>query len=296
MPFPIRTERSLLMRSRTGTLKIHVVRHGPSPYRQPEWHDIATAYDLNALGRYDETSLSATEIREGERQAVELVERTALVIAADIKPGEEIAIWASPTGRTLNTARIISRIFRSRGLRPRKGEYGARHGIKIFACLGEIKNFSWAMFEPLVKGGEVTHSGKTFYVDKALSNPKGLGYLWYFRQDAIKDIAPEAKSTWPAEYVAWIESFESCVEATGRIMGALSRLKRIKDRNYRVILVTHDGLVGSLVKTFTSGRLESLDTAQQIRLERRDGRLVVTQVGDITEGDETKDVIEDSVR
>ena len=284
------------MRTRAGTLKIHIVRHGPSSYRQPEWRDIATAYDLNTLGRYDDASLSVAKIREGERRAVKMVERTALEIAADIKLGEDVAIWASPTGRTLQTARIISRILRSRGLRPRKGEYGARHGIKIFALLGEVRNFSWELFEPLMNGGEVTYAGRTFYMDRALSNPKGLGYPSYFRRDAIKDISAEAKALWPAEYVARIERFESCAEATARIMCALSRLKRIRDKNYHIILVTHDGLIGSLVATFTSGRLESIGPAQCVSLERRCASLVVTQVGDITEGDDIKDVIEDSVR
>lgn len=271
-------------------LKIDVVRHGPSTYRQPEWSDIGTANDLNALGRYQDDTKSDEEIRDGKEQAVAAVKASAEKIAASISPDEDVVIWSSPTGRTLETARIISETLTEKGIKLRKKGDESSHGIEVFEHIGEVENFSWDLFSPLMSGGEVEFGGRKFFVDKALSNPRNLGYPEYFTTDAIKDIPDEVKAQWPEEYVAQIERFESFADVTERMANTLRRLKKVGDKNYRIVLVTHDALMGALVKTFTFGEFAGVSPAQFLSLERRGDKLVVTRVGDITEGDSERDV------
>lgn len=271
-------------------LKVDIVRHGPSMYRQPEWTDIETANDINTLGRYDDGAKTEEEVRRGKEEAIEIVRETAGKIADEISPDEEVIIWSSPTGRTLETARIISRVLEERGIRLRKKGIAQEYGIKMFEQIGEVKNFSWSLFEPLMNGGEVEINGAKFRVDKALSNPEGLGYPDYFTSDALKQIPASVKQQWPEEYVAEIESFESFREVSERMTKALRRLKAVGDKHYRVIVVTHDALTGDIVKTFTSGEASGINPGQLISLERVENKLVVTRAGNTTSGNSEEDV------
>lgn len=271
-------------------LKVNIVRHGPSTYRQPEWSDVDSANDINALGRYEDGDKTEEEITIGKAEAVRLVRETAEKLAADIRPDEEVAIWSSPTGRTLETARIISDVLIEKGVNLRTKGIAGEHGIKIFERLGEVRNFSWNLFEPLMNGGAVEHNGKKIVIDKQLSNPTNLGYPDYFTSDAIKSISKEAKASWPSDYVAEIESFESFAEVSQRMAETLKKLKEVGDKKYRVIIVSHDAMAGQIVKTFTHDQLSGINPAQFISLEKKDGKLVVTRVGDLTDGDSETDI------
>jgi broad specificity phosphatase PhoE len=272
-------------------LKVNIVRHGPSTYRQPEWDNVKTADDLNAIGQYVDGEKSDEEIAEGKKEAIEIIKKTADKIAAEIEPDEEIVIWSSPTGRTLETARIISEALQEKGIKIRKKGSLEESGIKTFKKLGEVKNFSWPLFEPLMNGGEIEHNGTKCTIDKSLSNPDGLGYPDYFTSDAIKNIPQEVKDKWPKDYVEEIEKFESFSEANKRMIDTLSRLKKVGDKKYRVIIVTHDALTGGVVKTFTHDEFSGINPGQLISIERKEDKLVAKRVGDITEGDSEKDVI-----
>lgn len=271
-----------------GDLKINVVRHGPSSYKQPEWNDIETANDLSTVR--DIEGKSENEINQAHEDALNIVRESAEKIANEISPNEEVMIWASPTGRTLETAKIIREVLKNRGIEIRKSKE-SNHNTKIFEKLGEVKNFKWELFEPLMDGGTITYEGKTFTIDKNLTNPKNLHYPKYFTNDEIKNIPQEVKEKWPEEYVKKIESFESFVDVKKRIMSVLEGLKKIHDKDYRIIVVTHDALASSMINTFTSGKKESINPAQFISLERRGDKLVVTRAGDITEGNDKDDVV-----
>jgi broad specificity phosphatase PhoE len=273
-------------------LKVDIVRHGPSTYRQPEWNDAKTADDLNTIGRYTDGSKTEEEITKGKNEAIEIIRKTAEKIAAEIKPDEEVVIWSSPTGRTLETAKIISELLQEKGVKLRKKGVSEDYGIKTFEKLGEVKNFSWPLFEPLMNGGEIEFGENKFKIEKSLSNPNNLGYPDYFTSDAIKDISDEVKSQWPKDYVAEIEKFESFAEVNKRMIDTLRRLNNVGDKKYRVIIVTHDALTGGIVKTFTHNEFSGIEPGQLISLERKDDKLVTTRVGNITEGDTEKDITE----
>jgi len=148
-----------------------------------------------------------------------------------------------------------------------------------------VRNFSWNLFRPLMEGGEISFRGKTFFIDKNLSNPKNFGYPEYFTTDAIKEISVKIKAQWPQEYVSEVERFESFANVSARMAGTLRRLKNLRDKNYRIILVTHDAMTGALVKTFTSGQSSGVDPAQFVSVERAGDKFVVTSVGNRMEGD-----------
>jgi broad specificity phosphatase PhoE len=255
-------------------LKVDIFRHGESTYKQRQEVPIEEAKDLTP---------------EGE----EKVRENAEILAETIGDDEEVEIWSSPTGRTLHTARIISETFEEKGIKLRKKGSAEEHGIKIWEQLNEVHNFSWVLFEPLMNGGEVEFVGEKFNIDKNQSNPLGLGYPEYFTSGAIKEIPEEVKNQWPKEYVEQIEGFESFIEVTQRMMKPLERLKKLQDKNYRVIIVTHDALTGFIANVFTAGEESGLDPGSFINLERKDGKLIVTKVGDRTEGESSKDVIEE---
>lgn len=271
-------------------LKINVVRHGPSMYRQPEHHDISTANDLNSVGLHEDGAKSPEEMIEGKEKAIAIVRKSAEEIADTITPDEEITIWSSGTGRTLETARILSEVLRERGIKLREKGVSNEHGVKIFDHIGEVKNFSWSLFEPLMNGGEIEFAGKKFKIDKALTNPGNVKYPEYFTSDLIKNIPVEVKATWPQEYVNQIEKFESFADVTDRMRNTLNRLKSLKDKKYRVILVTHDALTGALVKTFTSDQKGGVNPGQFLSLEKSNDKLVVTRAGDVIEGDSETDI------
>lgn len=270
-------------------LKVEIVRHGPSSYRQPEWSDVETADDLNTIGRYADGSKTEEEINKGKREAVEIIKETAEKIASDIKPDEEVIIWSSPTGRTLETARIISETLQKKGIILRKKDLYEDYGIETFKKLGEVENFSWTLFEPLMNGGEITYGETKFKIDKSLSNPENLVYPEYFTSDAIKNISSEIKNQWPKDYVAEIEKFESFAEVTKRMADVLNKLKKVGDKKYRIIIVTHDALTGDIIKTFTHNRFSGIEPGQLISLERKNDNLIATRIGDLTNKDIERD-------
>jgi len=271
-------------------LKVDVVRHGPSIYRQPEWSDINTADDLNTVGRYEDGSITDEELAKGKEEAIAIVRASAEEIADNIEEDEEVAIWSSPTGRTLETARIIRDVLSERGIQVRSKGNASEHGVKVFDRIGEVKNFSWELFEPLMSGGEVEFDGEKFTIDKSLSNPNNIGYPDYFTSDAIKDIPETAMDSWSKKYIAQIKEFESFADVSERMSKTLQKVKKLNDKKYRIILVTHDALTGALVKTFSSGEMGGVNPGQFLSLERSDNKLVVTRVGDVFEGDSETDV------
>ncbi len=276
------------MKLENKKLEINIVRHGPSGYEQPIWRDVDTADDITTK-RSDQSEGSKIEAEKGKLEAIEMVKRIVKAIAEKASADEEISIWASPTGRTLETAKVISQELSKYNLKVRGNDRNL--GIKIFDQIGEVENFSWHLFQPIVKGGDVSFDGLTFFVDKKLSNPRNLDMQNYFKEDELHKIPTSVKDQWPVEFVKKIESFETFSSINKRIIRVLSRLMKINDKKYRVIIVTHDALISSMVSTFTSGQLHGINPAEFISLERRGDKLVVTQVGDIVSGNSEDSII-----
>lgn len=258
--------------NKNSSLHIDIFRHGQAKYEQGEV-EIKEADDLT---------------KEGIRE----VKISAEKLADFIRPDEEVEIWSSPRGRTLQTAKIIAETLEQKGIHLRKKGNAEDLGIKVFDQLGEIKNFSWKLFNPLVVGGEVELDGKKFIIDKNLTNPRGIDYQKYFTEDGIKNITPEARAELPADYIKEIEGFEKFIDATKRMIKPLSRLKKIKDKSYRIIIVTHDALTSFAVSIFSTGERGGLDPGEFLSLERKDDKIVVEQMGELKKGSDS-DIIDE---
>ncbi len=234
-------------------VKIDIFRHGEARYRQEEV-PIEEADDLTEEG-------------------IEKVKKNAELIAESIKPDEEVAIWSSPTGRTLHTAKIIEEVLSKKNIPLREG------GIRVFKELGEVKKLSWDVFASLVFGGEIECGGKKFFIDKNKTNPKNLNPREYFINDEAHKIPQAVKDELPEEYLQTIQQLEKYGEATQRIIRALERLEKLKDKNYRVIITTHEALTCFLANIFSQERT-GLEPGEFISLEAKEGKLIVNSIGE----------------
>jgi len=256
-----------------SSLQVEIFRHGKAKYEQGNV-PVEEADDLTPEG-------------------IEEVRRNAEKMAELIKPDEEVAILSSPLGRNLQTAKIIADVLEQKRPALQDGEEAGTIKIKKFKELSEVENFSWHLFEPLVNGGETEFAGERFFVDKKLTNPENLTPSEYFFRGAIENISAESKKQFPEEYVKEIERFEKSVEATKRIIKVLSRLAKLKDKPYHVIIVTHDALAGFIANIFSSGEKFGTDPGEFINLEKRGNKLVATRIGDLKDGKTDLDVIDE---
>lgn len=256
-----------------SSLRVDIFRHGKTKYEQKK--------------------VSIEEAQDLTEEGIEDVKVNAEKLADLIQPDEEVEIWSSPMGRTLHTAKIIVETLEQKGVRLRRKGDAKESGIKIFEQLSEVKNFSWNLFSPLITGGEVEFGGRKFIIDKNLTNPNDIGYPEYFTEDGIKDITPEAKAQLPEDYVREIEGFEKFIDVTKRMMKPLSRLKKLEDKSYRVIVVTHDALTGFIANVFSGSEQGGLNPSEFINLERKAGKLVATRIGELEEGDTDTDVTDE---
>lgn len=247
--------------------KIDIFRHGKALYEQEE--------------------ISLDKADDLTKDGIEAVEHNAEKLSELIDPNEEVAIWSSPKGRSLHTAKIIENVLKKKGVNLRKSS------IQILKELTEIKNFSWKLFEPLVFGGEVEFAGKKFFIDKNETNPKGLNYDEYFNSDEIKKIPIEIKQKLPDEYVKEIEGFEDFFDVTKRIIKPLSRIKKLQDKSYRIIIVTHDALTGFIANIFSNGEKHGINPGEFINLEMRENKLIATKIGDTEDKNNDKDVVDE---
>lgn len=260
------------------SLKINIVRHGPSTYTQPDWRDPKTANDITTL-----VEITGTETKEdiaiAKQKAIEIVTKSAEEIASEILPNEEVVIWSSPTGRTLETAKVILETLSSKGINVKRERPNL--GIGVFEKLGEIKNFSWDLFKSLVDGGKVVITGTEFYIDKNVSNPNNLSYSDYFKNDELRKIPREFQNKWPQEFLNQVMAFETFFDVTKRVAGSIMRIKKVTDKNYRLIIVTHDAFAGNILTTLLENKTRSISPGQFISLERQGDDLVLTRIANI---------------
>ena len=233
----------------TPLFRASLFRHGKSNYTQGNGdQDLATANDLVP-------------------DAIELVHRSAQKLAKTIEPDRpHIHIHTSPNGRTIHTARIIKDVLGGKG-------YDIV-SFEIDHSLGEVRNFSWNLFEPLMNGGRIPWQDDSFVVKKEETNPQGLGYPDYFMADAIHVIDPAVLATWPTEFVSRLQGFETFAQVTSRVT---SRIKNVLDGRHQAdhhdIFVSHDGSAMALLDSATKGEKKSLDPGTYILLQAVDGQI-----------------------
>ena len=243
----------------------HVMRHGESQRKQGHV-PLADAFDLTCKGIAD--------VEAKSKEIADFVERKRDELRGDL----EIAILASPFGRTLHTAKIVYEELARRNI-------PVPNGVVAEPELEEVRNFDWKLFQPLFAGGKITFGGHTFTVDPAKTNPLGLG-AEYYGLDAISKIPSNVRLTLPSWYVKRIDSFEKPMSAYGRLMAILKGFETNYDRNRHVVLATHDGLLGYPTKLFSNGQKSSLNQGESMLLERDGTHFRVASLDGVQEGRE----------
>lgn len=239
---------------------------------------IKDANDLCAKPLVPDESLENCQTR-----AIIEVRVSALRLANTLKLSVPVTIISSPVGRTLHTAKIISEVLVKEGF--------TVNPIQTEKELGEVKGFSWPLFEPLMNGGTVTyHDGnqkKTFEIDKTETNPFNHGYPHYFVDDDAHRIPASVKSKWPETYRHMVEQFEKFSSVTDRFVGYMEKVA--KNETGHFILVTHDCGAMYLALHYTDRRQMGLEPGSYISIVRRNEHLLVTRAGNITDGDSETD-------
>jgi hypothetical protein len=196
----------------------------------------------------------------------------------------------------LQTSKIISRTLEEKGINIRKKGHNNSFGVKVFGQLTEVKNFSWKLFYPLVVGGYVEFEGKNFFIDKRFTNPLNININEYFSKNGLETIDLNYQKTLPNNYVKELKGFEKFTDAVKRLIIPLSRLKKIKDKPYRIIIVTHDvfsGFIANLFSIEENNKRYTINPGEFINVERNNNKLVATKVGDFSDGNKDTDIIEE---
>ncbi len=275
------------------TDSVTLFRHGQSRYVQGNHlQTLASACDLCAKQVSDQET--PEQLAVAKQEAIDEVRASVTRLALTLSSTSPVHIISSPVGRTLHTSKVIKEALR---------EYGFNvFTIETDELLGEVAGFSWALFEPLMNGGTVSYiedgQEKKFEIDKSDTNPYNSSYPDYFIRDSVHRISESVKATWPEVYRTQVEGFEKFRDVTNRFLVRIRQLAYLHDvPNAHLILVTHDCGAMHLASQFTTGKQKGLVPGTYISIDRRtvgrgEAKLVVTRVGDITEGDSEEDFFE----
>lgn len=246
----------------------HLVRHGKALYQQ----GIVSLEEANDL---DPNEISA-------------VEESARDIVKTIDPSETVLVCSSPLGRCLHTAKVFVSVLERERIRIET--FNSPCSVRIIPSLGEVLNFSWDLFCPLVEGGEVNFGGEKFHIEKSWTNPENLDGARYFNTNAISRIPGWVRSRLPYEYVKRIDSFETFAKVTSRFVSLLHAfMLTSKGRRMRIIATSHEALGVFAAIVFTNGKQQTLDLASYVTFEKKKDSLFIKQLGQLTNGCNQRD-------
>lgn len=221
-------------------MEVYVFRHGDSKYTQGIVFP-SKANDLTDFG-------------------ITAVAKSSEHLANKLKKSIPVQIYSSPFGRCLYTAKIIEKVLKKSGLKI--------EGIDIDESIGEVKNFEWSLFYPLVVGGKIEYEREKFLVDSNLTNPKKVGFAKYFRKDFAHQLSKRAKKSLPKQYLERIASFERCPFVLKRFD---SKLEQLMIPNRISIISTHDGLIGRFIEQLSGNENSFLDRGKYFLLRHQNG-------------------------
>lgn len=243
---------------------VHIFRHGQAQYRQ-DFTDIYLANDLTEAG-----------ITKVASSAKELIKRISRNISSPV------IIGSSPTGRTLQTARIIAEVAESRSITLRKRNNSIYEGIIVLPKLQDQINFDFSTVKILVEGGNIEFEGQRFSIDKSVTNPHSLSFESY-SVDILSTVPIETLNLLPKQLLDKAFSIESAIKSRQRLYNILVALfnSRNKRGEQHFVLVSHSVLTSDLVNFVTSGSKERLEPGEFLSLSRENNNLLV-QVGNFS--------------
>jgi len=217
---------------------VDIFRHGEAQYNEGKNVNLYDAKDLTLRG-------------------IRAVVINAHKIAKKYTPNTKVGVFTSPYGRTLQTAKLIALVLVKKKIK-----------VELINCeeLEESKNLSWPMLKALMTGGEYAFQGKSFYINKNLSNPMNLTYPDFYIEDCISMIDTDTLSSWPKEFVSAISLTEKHSSASKRMITFLNRLRnqyKSFDQDNAVI-VTHDSLVIDLVRQASENKQKTLNPGEYV--------------------------------
>jgi len=258
-------------------LRIDAMRHGETECRQ-ERVSIDEADDLTSKGKAQVT-----------RSAGRLAD--VILRELDEHPDLSVEISSSPRGRALYSAKIIRDVFGGRGI-PLKSCACFQGDVGIIDALEMIEGgWDWPLYAPLALGGEVSLDDETFYVDSKKTNPHGFDDFEFFIREALERVPSQVRSELPRKYLKIVDGFEKAVDCTERFMRFVSGYTKVRDSRH-VVLAAHSELLYYPANVFSEGKINLVDRGSYVSFERRNGKLVVTGVGDLTEGRSDIDIVE----
>ncbi len=214
--------------SERQNVRVTLFRHGTAKYEQGKV-PVGEAHDLTEAGR-------------------DLVKKQAERLAEEIDKDEEVTIWSSPMGRTLETATIVAETLRDKGFNIRLKKQGeddeasslAESAIRTFESLEEVRGLDVKLFGALVNGGSyIAEGGTELTFDKEITNPKGLSFQDYYYQGGYKEYL-HSENAVPQKVQESLSALEEEGDIHHRFDRNIDRLSKIKsDKKQRVIIVTH---------------------------------------------------------
>lgn len=237
---------------------------------------------------YQQGIVSYEEANDLDPVEIPLLEANAEAIANSISPLETVLVCSSPFGRALHTAKVLVSVFDRKGIRIETFNLPGK--VRIIPSLGEVANFSWDLFCPLVQGGEVSFEGEKFCIEKEWTNPENLDGARYFNTNAISRIPQGVRSKLPYGYVQKISSFETFEAVTSRFTSLLRAfMLTSKGRRMRIIATSHEALGVFAAIVFTNGKQQTLDPASYVTFEKEGENLFIKQVGKLANGCSERD-------
>ena len=157
-----------------------------NPIEQPktpesERHNVRVTLFVTERQKYEQGKVAISEANDLTDEGRSFVREQAERLASELGQDEEITIWSSPMGRTLETATIVADVLREKGFEIRLKKSAdntevpssAENTIRVFEALEEVRGLDIELFSALVDGKSYTlEDGTEVTFDKSKNKPR----------------------------------------------------------------------------------------------------------------------------
>ncbi len=211
-------------------------------------HNVRVTLFRHGTAKYEQGKVATSEASDLTDEGRNLVREQAERLASEIGQDEEITIWSSPIGRTLETATIVADVLRDKGFEIRLKKSAdnaevspsAENTIRMFEALEEVRGLDIELFSALVDGKSHTlEDGTEILFDKSKTNPDNLSFQDYYYRGGYKKYLQSGESI-PTEVQTSLNSLEQEADIHHRFDRNVDRVSKAQsDKKQRVIIVTH---------------------------------------------------------
>ncbi|PIR44459.1 MAG: hypothetical protein COV10_04360 [Candidatus Vogelbacteria bacterium CG10_big_fil_rev_8_21_14_0_10_51_16] len=215
---------------------------------ESERHNVRVTLFRHGMAKYEQGKVAVSEANDLTDEGRNLVREQAERLADELGQDEEITIWSSPMGRTLETATIVADVLREKGFEIRMKKStdntevppSAEDTIRVFEALEEVRGLDIGLFSALVDGKlYALEDGTEVMFDKSKTNPDNLSFQDYYYRGGYKKYLQSGENV-PAEVQASLNSLEEEADIHHRFDRNVDRVSKAQsDKKQRVIIVTH---------------------------------------------------------